>query len=118
MEIQYDAVLPQVLTRLFPEQRDRETVEGILSAYGTEMFHREIPRVKMAVLKMAGGDLDEVTRCMDIACRDYRDVLCAAEYPNQSKRWSLKETKPDEYEELIQKDLQQYQEWIDTMISV
>ena len=113
--IDYEIIFAKVLIKLFPGADTRAEVEAVLSEYGTESFHREGPRVKTAILKVAGADLDEVKRCTDIACCDYRDILCMAEYPNQSGRWGSKDKDPDMYKRLVQMDLKQYQEWIDNM---
>jgi hypothetical protein len=111
----YDDILLKALAKLFPGQDTRAEVESILSGYGTEKFHREGPRVKTAILKVAGNSLSEVKRCTEIACCDYRDILCMAEYPNQSGRWGLKDKNPDRYNKLVQKDLDQYKNWIDSI---
>ena len=114
----YDSILPKALAKLFPTEDARAEVEAILSEYGTEKFHREGPRIKTAILKVAGANLDEFRRCTEIACCDYRDILCMAEYPNQSGRWGLKDKNPEKYKKLIQKDLKQHQEWIDGITTV
>lgn len=111
----YEAIFPKIIARLFPEETARAEVEEILSEYGTEKFHREGARVKTAILKVAGSNLDETKRCTDIACCDFRDILCMAEYPNQSGRWGLKDKNPEKHEKLVQKDRKQYQDWIDGM---
>ena len=113
--MEYDQIFQRALAKLFPEQQARDEVQAILSEYGTESFHREIPRIKSAILKVAGANLEEIKRCTDIACCDYRDILCMAEYPNQSGRWGLKEKNPEKYKKLVENDLKQHQEWIDGM---
>jgi hypothetical protein len=111
--VDYDAILPKILAKLFPEETVRAEVEEILSEYGTEKFHREVPRVRTAILKVAGSNLDEIERCTKIACCDYRDILCMAEYPNQAGQWELKDKNPDKYKKLVQKDLKEHKEWIE-----
>lgn len=111
----YEAIFPKTLAKLFPERAARAEVEKILAEYGTEKFHRENSRVKMAILKVAGINIDEIKRFTEIACCDYRDILCMAEYPNQSSRFGLKEKDPEKYKKLVQKDLHQHQEWMDRM---
>jgi hypothetical protein len=109
----YDVIFQKALAKLFPDRVARAKVEEVLSEYGTEKFHREGPRVKTAILKVAGSNLDEIKRCTDIACCDFRDIVSMAEYPNQSGRWHLKEKNPEKYKKLVAKDLKQHQEWID-----
>jgi hypothetical protein len=114
----YEDIFPKALAKLFPDQSARKEVEAILWEYGTEKFHGEGPRVKTAILKVAGSSLNEIRRCTEIASCDYRDILCMAEYPNQSGRWDVKEKNPEKYAELVQKDLNQYKDWIDGIVAV
>lgn len=58
---------------------DREAVLGILADGG------DSPRVQMAILKLAGGSVDEVLKWVIQARTDYRDVLAAAEYPRATR---------------------------------
>ena len=58
----YDSIFPKALAKLFPAEDARAEVEAILSEYGTEKFHREVPRIKTAILKAAGANPDEVKR--------------------------------------------------------
>lgn len=46
-----------------------------------------------------------------MACRDYRDVVAAAEYPKQMGHhpWDKKDPAPQE--ELVEEDKKQYQDW-------
>lgn len=118
MEIEYEKIYPTILSKLFPEQELKDRAESIMSEYGTERFHREIFRVKVAILKVAGSNLEEITRATDIACCDYRDIMCMTEYPNQSGKWRLKEKNPQKYKKLVQKDSDQYEIWINEMTNV
>jgi hypothetical protein len=83
-----------------------------------EEFHRENPRVKTTILKVAGGALDEFRQCTRIECCAYRDILSMARDPNPPGQWALEKKNPREYKKLVQKDLKQHQEWIDGMDSV
>ena len=58
----------------FP-QYDAALVLEILDEYGLRPFERERPRVQLAVLFASGGDLDKLRKYVQIAKRDYRDVL-------------------------------------------
>ncbi len=106
------ALLPKILATMFPDNARRAQVEAILSAYGAEEHHGESPRVKIAILKAAGADLGRIRRYTEVARVDYRDILCLAEYPGQSKRWSLRDTAPEEHQKLVNEDLRQYEVWI------
>ena len=53
---------------------------SMLEVYGTEEWHREALRVRMACLKLANGKIEELKKHIGIACNDYRDVLAMGEY--------------------------------------
>lgn len=107
----YAKLLPRLLEKLFPNEEERNLVMDILSQYGHEGFHREIARVRMAILKLAGRSPERVRYYTLMACRDYRDVLSAAEYPNQVGKYFLMEKDPERYQELVEEDKRQYQLW-------
>ena len=96
---------------MFPDPDERELVVEILSQYGHAQFQREWDRVKMAILKLAGKSPDRIRYYTLMACRDYRDVLSAAEYPNQIGKHNLKETDPALYDEMVEEDKKQYRDW-------
>lgn len=79
--VRYDVdLVAKKLRDLFePAQFDR--VQALLDDYGYEPYHREKERVQIAVLRLSAGDSGEVSRLMEIARRDYRDVVAAAEAP-------------------------------------
>jgi len=73
----------------------------------------ERQRVQLAVLKLAGGDIDAVHHHLEVALRDPRDVLCSAEYPAYSEKWLRNEPIPsDEAKRLSDADWKQYEEWL------
>ncbi len=41
----------------------------------------EAARTRLAILKLADGDMDELVYFLSVACDDYREVIMAAEYP-------------------------------------
>lgn len=70
------------------------------------------PRVQLAILKLAHGDLDEIKKAGDAAVQDLRDVLSWAEYPRYTREIGFDDV-PDEFErEVIASDWKQYQEWL------
>ena len=83
--------------------------------YGVETWHREANRVKAAVLKLANGNLDALRRHVDVAKRDYRDALLAAEYPEYWQRSSSPARKLESIEavQVIDRDREQYRSWIE-----
>ena len=68
----------------FPESRWRH-VESLLSAYGTEPHERERERVQLAILKISGGNEQQVRQHVGTAKNDYRDVLFWADHPEEAK---------------------------------
>ena len=89
-----------------PEEFD--AVMGILKEYGREKWQREIPRVQLAVLKLANGSLTRLRRSIEVAKSDYRDVLGPAEYPNYGKM----DLRAQELERIIDSDWNQYNAWL------
>jgi hypothetical protein len=57
----------------------------LLDTYGVESYERERARVQVAILKLSAGREEKVREYVDVAKRDYRDVLFWAEYPEESK---------------------------------
>jgi hypothetical protein len=90
-----------------------ERAKAILNQFGGEIWHREKPRVRLACLKLAAGDLGKLQREIDTAKLDYRDVLASAEYPNYFQNVPGPEAPPAKQEQrIIQADWEQYQSWL------
>ena len=91
---------------------ESDAAHEILGQYGIEQWEREVPRVRLAALKLAAGNLEELRRHVAVAKSDYRDVLAAAEYP-QYFRHSFRSSKPevDRESAIISADWEQYKEW-------
>lgn len=68
------------------------------------------PRVRLAVLKLAGGDMQRLADHIEVANRDWRDVIAAAEYP-AAFRLPF-QAAPSEQESAYAADWRQYQEWL------
>ena len=88
----------------------RAAVVLLLERYGVESYEREPERVRLAALKLAGGDVEALHRHVETAKTDYRDVLAAAEYPGHSRRVTWEER--GEEEAVFRSDAQQYQDWL------
>jgi hypothetical protein len=102
---------------LWPEPEHRRQVREALASYGMESYEREQDRVRLAILKLSGGDLAESLRMVSAAKRDYRDVLMWAEYPEEGRalwavRPNLTQAEEERLEELRRRDRQQYEEWL------
>jgi hypothetical protein len=112
MERDYTSLLPQVLSKLFPDAATRDQATRILSAYGRESFHREMERVHLGILKLSGTDLSAIEKWTQLACDDFRDLLVEAEYRLSFGKDRLRATNPLKYEALKKKESEQYDAWI------
>lgn len=108
----YASLLPQVLSKLFPDAATRAQAERILSSYGREDFHLEVERVHLGILRLSGADLPAIEGWTHFACDDFRDLLIEAEYRLSFGKDRLKATNPRKYEALEQKEREQYDAWI------
>jgi hypothetical protein len=101
----------RIVVRDFPSEVAR--VLKILNEYGTEEWHREIDRVRLAVLKIAAGSIDGLHSAIETAKLDYRDVLAIAEYPEYLRTVNPSDTVPsEEKQRIIDADWKQYSEWL------
>ena len=108
----YDVILSRKLEVLFPNKSARQQVNILLGSYGMEACEKEPDRVRMAVLKLSGSDLDKMRHYTQRAKQDYRDILAWAEYPRQCNHWSLADG--PEKAELRKEDLVEYDDWLKT----
>lgn len=87
---------------------DVAEVLGFLELYND----REPLRVRLAILKIAAGNREQLVYWIDAALLDYRDVLAAAEYPDYMRRVpSSGALPPEEEQRIIDSDWKQYQDW-------
>ncbi|MCK5351268.1 hypothetical protein KAJ77_01745 [bacterium] len=107
----HSKLLPRLLEKLFPLEEERELVVEILGQYGSGDFQREGDRVRMAILKLAGRSPEQIRYYTLMACRDYRDVLAGAEYPNQMGHYPWREKDPERLAQIQAEDKEQYQSW-------
>jgi hypothetical protein len=92
--------------------RSTAHVRAALLTYGTEPHEREVDRVRMAIVKLVSEyGLDRLEEYVEIAKRDYRDVLMGAEYPGQAQ--AQVDLADDERERLAAADKQQYNDWLE-----
>jgi len=112
MDRNYAFLLPQVVSKLFPDTTTREQATSILSSYGRESFHLEVERVHLGILKLSGADLSAIESWTKLACDDFRDLLIEAEYRLSFGKNRLRETNPQEYEALKKEEREQYDAWI------
>jgi uncharacterized protein (TIGR02118 family) len=107
----------QILTAMWPDPGERERALAELSRYGAEPHEREPARVRLAILKLSGGQLARLAEMVVAAKRDYRDVLMWAEYPAEGQAlWAvapdLSADQRAELERLRTEDRHQYEEWL------
>jgi hypothetical protein len=94
-----------------PDQYD--AVMTILNEYGTEDWQHGCHRVRLAVLKLAHGDLAAVRSQIEVAKCDYRDVLAYAEYPDYMKMVPPSERIAEaDRQKIIHSDWNQYETWL------
>jgi len=116
MDLEQEKLLDWVLVALFPDPEEREKARKLLEGYGAEEFHREASRVRVAVLKLAGRDLERIEYYTGHACIDYRDVLAMAEYPEQLRHSFPEKTDPEGYARIMENDRRQYEMWIEQVL--
>lgn len=115
MNIDYQSLVPVALRVMYPEEEKRKEVEQLLEVYGTETFHREKSRVRLGILYLVSQEPDKLESFIDLACTDYRDLLCAAEYPHSSRRWGLQEKDPEKYKKFQVKEEKEYLTWVESI---
>ncbi len=89
-------------------------VFSMLEAYGAKSHQLECDRVRVAVLRLANGDLLELQRQLAVAASDFRDVIAAAEYPSQMKLGfvSMERLAPEKRQEFRERDWREYSDWL------
>jgi hypothetical protein len=95
----------------FPNE-DPGKIMDILDLYGKEFYARERERVQIAILKLSGGDLENLREYVEMAKSDFRDVLASAEYPEEMRRDTWKMSDKEEVKRIRERDLQQYIDWL------
>ena len=102
----------RVVRRDFPGSRVAEVLT-MLADYGTENWHREPDRVRMAVLKLAAGNVERLRSEIESAKNDFRDVLAYAEYPRYMGQVPPSEAvSEEEKRQIIASDWKQYLDWL------
>ena len=93
---------------------EREDILKILDRYGVEVDEDSRSRVQLAVLKLSDGDIDKLADLVQIAKKDYRDVLAWAEYPEEMRTSpaEMKALPPKEVRAIRRRDREQYLQWL------
>jgi hypothetical protein len=89
-------------------------VQILLEDYAHGKWSREYPRVQLAALKLAKGNLDALRTAISTAKQDYRDVLAPAEYPEYMKAgmFRVRDLPAQEQRRIVEGDWKQYQDWL------
>lgn len=73
------------------EQFNKQQVEFViaeLQRYGANQNHFEVDRVHGVILRLARGNVSRVSSLVDLAIKDYRDVLIADDGGHKGQRLS------------------------------
>jgi len=106
-------ITPSDVERIVSREFPVDQVANVMAILGEYTWQRERPRVQLAALKVADGDLQRLRTSIESANRDYRDVLAAAEYPAYSKvGFRTKELPADEQRRIMDSDWRQYEAWL------
>jgi len=92
---------------------DHAAALDVLAAYGTKSWHNEPARVRVALLKLARGNLQKLRQQLAAAGTDYRDVLSMAEYPSYFTQVSPGGRDPAARQQAIDADWRQYRRWFE-----
>ncbi len=106
------AILNRKLAVLFPDHAHRRAANSALNEYGTEAHEQEPVRVRLAILKLAGGSIDKLQKNTTFAKQDFRDILVWAEYPRQANNGSFSDNQ--KRNKLIEADREEYRSWLDS----
>ncbi len=85
----------------------------ILQEYGKQEWNKPGPRVRLAILKLANGDLSQLKEHTKVAIQDFRDVLAMAEYPRWTKEIGFDRKARKVERAVIDDDWRQYCEWLE-----
>ena len=102
--------------RIVRRDFDATEVASVLAAlerYGRETWHCEVPRVRLAILKLAGGRPDRLPAALALADQDYRDILVTAEYPRYFREIPPSVPDATKADRAIAADWEQYRDWFE-----
>jgi hypothetical protein len=111
-----DEDVRRIALRDFGEKRVALAL-SIVEEFGKQSWNEPSPRVRLAILKLANGDLDRLLDATQTAIEDYRDVLVAAEYPKYHHESCFAvgfgDAPESVKEPVIDDDWRQYREWFE-----
>lgn len=103
----------ETVKRMFSPESQAVVME-ILDRYGVESHERERERVQLAILKLSGGDVNELRANLEAAKQDYRDVLAYAESPREMRHSAqeMLNMDADTARSLRSEERKQHLEWL------
>jgi hypothetical protein len=103
-----DQDVERVVRRDYPAERHAAIHELIRS-----IDVREKPRVVLACLKYADGNVEKLKAELTNAEGYWREIISQAEYPNYTKKiFRIDRLSVEEQERIIEKDKSQYLKWL------
>lgn len=105
-------VTPADVKRVAKRDFADEEAAQILAVFD-EFGMKGSPRICLAILKLAAGDITWIQPLIDESRRDFRDVILPAEYPSYLERAFLKKVSEGAAESMIEADWQQYKQWFE-----
>jgi hypothetical protein len=110
----YGRLFQRVVERMFPDRAVRLEALGALEQYGVGSDEPEPERVRLAIVKLAGANIEEIRSIVAGAKEDYEDILCWAESPQETRcRIGNRKLAPHEWQEIVAEDRRQYEEWVE-----
>lgn len=109
----YPKLLEFKSRKMFPDANTRMQALRILERYGMTQDEPDPERVRLAILKLSGVDLQEMERTTTGAKEDFEDIVLWAECPAQT-RCALANRKSSaiELNKLQEQDRREYDEWL------
>ena len=102
---------------MYPDVDLRKQIQNKLNQYGSKDHHQELERVHLGILRLAYDEPEKLDIYINMACTDFRDLLVAAEYPLSSHPYNLKKTDPERYKTLQNREIQEYDNWIFSLVT-
>lgn len=101
------------IRKMWPGADVQEILE-VLNRYGNESWESGRTRVQLAILKLCEGDRERLPGLVEMAKRDWRDVLAYAEYPEEMRTnpVEMQKKSPEEANAIRKRDRQQYEDWL------